>query len=101
MKKLKKIIDLPRVIKVKIVKGDSGVFIADLYEHGIHTEAVSLVELDAMVNDLIYAYFDVPKEFWGIVRYQRKELKTVSEILSDKSLPYEPIIPFHMIPRFL
>lgn len=66
---------LPRIIKVRIIQGKSGAFIAELPEYGIHTEADSRRGLDYMINDLIYAYFDVPKKYWGKIWYKEKELR--------------------------
>ena len=44
---------LPHVIKVRIIKGSSGVFLAELPEYDIHTEADSRSGLDFMINDLM------------------------------------------------
>lgn len=74
-------ISLPKSIKVKVLKGQSGCFIAELPEYNISTEADSVIEIDELVNDLIYVYFDVPKEFRKEIRYvssspRKVDLKT-------------------------
>ena len=48
-----------------------GVYIAELPEYGIHTEAECESALDFMINDLIYAYFNVPRELWGKIIYRK------------------------------
>ena len=50
---------LPKQVKVKILK-EGKVFIAELEELNAFTEADSLADLDFMINDLIFAAFDVP-----------------------------------------
>ncbi len=98
---MKKLPKLPHVIKVRIIKGKSGVFIAELPEYDIHTEADSRSGLDYMINDLIYAYFDVPKKYWGKVWY-RKEEKRPEPVKPGvdlrKLLLYEKYIASRAIP---
>jgi len=101
MKKIKKIAHLPQVINTRIVKVSSRGYVAELLEYGVHTEADSLEELDYMVNDLIYAYFDVPKAFWGRVRYERKELTPDPAIPSNRKLSYEQFFSSQLIPQFV
>lgn len=81
---------LPPKIKVKIVKGNSGSYVAELPEYDIHTESDSPNGLDYMINDLIYAYFDVPRSLWGKVWY--KEVKTEPEIDLQKLLLYRQYV---------
>jgi len=82
---------LPTKIKVKIVRGSSGSYVAELPEYDIHTESDSESGLDYMINDLIYAYFDVPRSLWGKVWY--KEIKTDSKVDLQKLLLYRQYIP--------
>ncbi len=72
---------LPQSVKVKIFQGKSGAYIAELPEYEIFTEADSSFELDFLINDLIYAYFDVPKEIQKFIRYvpKQQEKKTSLE----------------------
>ena len=81
---------LPSKIKVKIIKGSSKSYVAELPEYDIHTESESLSGLDYMINDLIYAYFDVPKKLWGKVWY--KELKVEPQIDFQKLLLYQQYV---------
>ena len=46
----------------------SGYF-AELPEYGVFTEADSELQLDNMINDLIYELFDIPKNIQNKVRY--------------------------------
>ena len=63
-------LNLPPVIKVRIVRNASGVgYYAELPEFGVFTEANSRLELDDMVNDLIYELFDIPRSIQKKIRY--------------------------------
>ena len=65
-----KLSQLPEAIKVKITRGKTGSYLAELPELDIFTEADSREDLIMMINDLIYTYFDVPKEFQGKIWYR-------------------------------
>lgn len=65
--------DLPRTIKVKIKKLPKGKFFAELIDYGVFTEAENKNELSNLINDLIYEYFDVPKNLQKEFRYMPKE----------------------------
>lgn len=69
------ILQLPEKIKVLLRKGSSGVFIAELPEYDISTEADSIWEIDDLINDLIWVYFDVPLEFRKEIRYVQEKPK--------------------------
>ncbi|MBI2012294.1 hypothetical protein HYS91_06060 [Candidatus Daviesbacteria bacterium] len=73
---------LPSKIEVRIFKGKSGVFIAELPEYDVSTEVDSLLEIDDLINDLIYVYFDVPKEYRKAIRYMSEELKKEIDLKS-------------------
>lgn len=85
-------ISLPEKIKVKIIAGKSGVYIAELPDYDIHTEADSRRGLDFMINDLIYAYFCVPKKNWGKIWYKEETTKPESENNLRKLLLYQQYI---------
>ncbi len=68
---------LPPSLKVKIVFED-GVYIAELVDLGVFTEADSPEELDLMINDLIFTYFEVPKKYQADVRYAKKKLGPIN-----------------------
>lgn len=84
-KKLKmdqNILSLPHKILVRLSPGEkSGVIIAELIEYDVFTEVDSLLELDDLINDLIYTLFEVPKEFQKAIRYE--PLKSKKEISTD------------------
>ena len=103
MKSKKDILRLPSKIKVRITSGSSGRFIAELPEYGIHTEADSQSGLDYMINDLIYAYFDVPKKYWGRIWYRKQvPISTIKqpEVNLRKLLLYEKYIASSAISEF-
>lgn len=81
---------LPNKIKVKIIKGKSGCFIAEIPQYDISTEADSIPELQFNINDLLYAYFEIPKELQGKVWYQ-SEVKEKKE-LSKFSIPFNILV---------
>lgn len=82
---------LPEMVKVKVMRGKTGVFIAELPEYNALTEADTLGELDFYVNDLIYTLFGVPKEWHGKVRYMPVP-KPASKQLPQLSISgYKPI----------
>lgn len=90
------ILQLPERIKVHISKGSSGIFIAELPEYDISTEADSIWEIDDLINDLIWVYFDVPKEFRKEIRYVRyvpaepkKEIDLSAHLIFQKFISSE------------
>lgn len=89
------IASLPEIIKVRIIKGESGAFIAKLPEYDVFTEADTLGELiDFYINDLIYALFDVPKAWQGQIRYMPIE-KPVKRELPRLHITNRGSIPFN------
>lgn len=82
------ILKLPERIKVNIIKGSSGVFIAELPEYDISTEADQFCDVDYLINDLIWVYFDVPEEYRKAIRYvpevQKKEMDLRSHLIFQK-----------------
>lgn len=90
---IKPILQLPEKIKVLLRKGSSGVFIAELPEYDISTEADSIWEIDDLINDLICVYFDVPQEFRKEIRYvqeePRKEIDLRAHLIFQKFISSE------------
>lgn len=84
----KQIHQMPEKIKVNILKGSSGVFIAELPEYDISTEADEFCELDDLINDLIWVFFDVPEEYRKAIRYvpekEKKEIDLRSHLIFQK-----------------
>ena len=64
---------LPSKIKVRRFRGESGVFIAELPDFDVFTEADNIWELDAQINDLIFTFFDTPEELQKQIRYVQEE----------------------------
>lgn len=60
---------LPKSIQIDVNKGESGVLLARLPKYDVFTEADNLNELFFQVNDLIYAFFDVPKQYQEKICY--------------------------------
>lgn len=79
---------LPSKVKIRIFKGQSGIFIAELPDYDISTEADSILEVDDLINDLIYVYFDVPQNLRKNVRYipekPRQEIDLESLLIFQK-----------------
>jgi len=96
---LMKDLSLPEKIRVHIVKGKSGVYIAELPEYDIHTEAECESALDFMINDLIYAYFNVPKVLWGRIIY-RKLLQKPNPQMDIQSFMIRQFIDSSLTPKF-
>lgn len=62
--------DLPGSINVRTIRNKkTGVLVAEILDFDISTEADSIQELVFNVNDLIFTYFDVPKELRTEIRY--------------------------------
>jgi len=77
---------LPQTIKVKIEKTSEGKFIAELSDlQEIFTQADNLELLEFSVNDLIRAYFDVPKEYQPMVWYKPSETKSEADTIKTSS----------------
>jgi hypothetical protein len=80
---------LPERVKVKFFKGKSGAWIAELPEFDISTESDSLLQLEELMNDLLFVYFDVPEELRKSIRYVRVESeKNVNEETIEKNPSY-------------
>lgn len=76
---------LPKVIKVKIHLDEDG-YVAELVQYNTHTQASTKEELDEMINDLIYGYFDIPKKLQSSIRYVARQEKKIEEVHTVKAL---------------
>jgi len=65
-----KLHDLPKIIKVRIKRLPKGKFFIELIDYGIFSEADNQSEIHTILNDLIYCYFDVPKEIQNQFHYE-------------------------------
>jgi len=71
---------LPEQIQIKILEHTSGMaYFAELPEFDVFTEADSLEDLGAMINDLIYELFDVPKKIQHQIKYAPSKTHNLSK----------------------
>ena len=71
---------LPEKISVKIKRTQEGNFVAELPDlENVFTQAENLEMLDYGVNDLIMAYFDVPKEIQKFIWYEKPDDKSEAD----------------------
>lgn len=82
--------DLPEEIEIKIIKTKQGNYIAELTDYDVFTQAKSFEELPYLVNDLIYTYFDIPKEVQKHIWYQPKRESPLTKVENVS-------IPFHIL----
>lgn len=59
---------MPQVINITIMKENGG-YCALLKDYDAFTEANTFVELEEMINDLIYELFEVPKSAQRKIKY--------------------------------
>lgn len=69
----KQYLNLPTSVNVQITKGKSGHYIAEIPEYDIFTEAEYEWELDGLINDLLFVFFDVPHNLRHTIRYVKEE----------------------------
>ena len=69
---------LPKTIRVRIKRGTSGSFIAELVDYDVLTEFNKLQEADIYINDLIFTLFDLSKELQNKIWY-RPSIKQIEE----------------------
>ena len=65
--------NLPDVVKVQIAKTKLGKYVVQLPEYEVFTESDSLEELDFFINDLIFTFFDTPKDIQSKIVYRSKK----------------------------
>jgi len=83
-------LDLPDKIKIKIIKTKHGNYLAELVDYDVFTQAKSFEELLYSVNDLIYTYFDIPKDLQKHIWYQPKKESPLTKVKNVS-------IPFHIL----
>lgn len=89
--------ELPRIIKVRIIKTPEGNLIADLPEYeNVFTQAESIEQLDFNINDLILAYFDVPKKYHKDIWYKPvKQVSSEAELIENTPIPFQILLSQH------
>lgn len=63
---------VPPRITVKVDVDKNGVYGATLPEYDVFTEANDPLELEENINDLIFSFFDIPKELRKKIRFIRQ-----------------------------
>lgn len=89
-------LQLPQTIKVQIKKLPKGKLLAELIDFGVFTEAENEPELLSLINDLIYTYFDIPKELQREFHYEPKKDKDY-----EKARPFILFSTSHFFKRYL
>lgn len=83
----------PYTIRVKVKRNNkTGVYLAELPEYDIFTEADSFTDLVFHVNDLVHTYFDIPKKLRDQIWYMPPKIS----VKTEQSLPTNPIL-FHVL----
>lgn len=89
---------LPEVLNVRLLRNPkTGVWIAEIKNLDVFTEADDLIELIYNVNDLVYAYFDIPKEIqhkiWYVPPFYQEILKqNKPKIEMDKLMKFNILL---------
>lgn len=79
MKNLKTLEQLPKELDVKVSKNPkTGIWIAQIKNLDVFTEADDLIGLIYNVNDLIYSFFDIPKNLQHNVWYMPPYLQDIT-----------------------
>lgn len=84
---------LPKRILVEIKKAGSGDYLAYLPDFDIFTEADNPAHLIFQVNDLIYAYFEIPSKYQKQVHFL-PSLEVLEELFDVKKVK-SPRIQFN------
>lgn len=79
---------LPDKILVNILKDKNGVFVAELPEFDLHTEADDIWGLISNVNDIIRLYFDIPENNSNCVIYTPPMVKREPEVRQLQSVDF-------------
>lgn len=95
MKKHTDLSKLPERIAISVKRGRSGCFLIDLPEYKLYTEADDPLQICKQINDLIFAYFDIPKKYWGKIGY----FPSATEDLSTVHSSAHYTVPLFVIPK--
>jgi len=82
---------VPAKVKVKVFRGKSA-WIAEIPEFDLHTEADSPIELEFMVNDLLFTFFDVPPRYRRQIRFVPEKPREAIDISDKKSLIFQKFL---------
>lgn len=93
MKDLKTLEQLPEELDVTVSRNpETGIWLAKIKDLDIFTEADDLIGLIYNVNDLIYAFFDIPKKLQHQVWYMPPYFK--------ETTPHKPKIRLNELMKF-
>ena len=97
MRKLKTLEELPESIDVRVLRNrKTGIWIGEIKNLDVFTEADNLMQLIYNINDLIYAFFDIPKEeqhnVWYMPPYYQSIITQQPKIQLDKLMKFNILI---------
>lgn len=97
MKNLKVFEQLPEELDVKVSRNPgTGIWLANIKNLDVFTEADDLIGLIYSVNDLIYAFFDIPKKLqhkvWYIPPYIQDTTAHKPKVQLDELIKFNILI---------
>lgn len=96
MKSLKTIDELPEVLEVRVLRNPkTGIWIAKIKNLDVFTEADDLIGLIYNINDLIYAFFDIPKDLQPKVWYMPSYLQ--QSIIHKPKIKLDELMKFNIL----
>lgn len=94
-------IKFPEKIKVAVIRNKkTGVYIAELLDYDLHTEADNFYDLVSNVNDLLLLYLNVPKRLLGNIIYTPPlpQKKSIENISSEKNISMD-FLKYYLLPN--
>ena len=96
MKNLKTLEQLPAELDVKVSRNPkTGIWIAQIKNLDVFTEAEDLIGLIYNVNDLIYAFFDIPKKLQHKVWYMAPYIQETTA--HNPKIQLDELIKFNIL----
>lgn len=96
MKNLKTIDELPEELDVRVLRNPkTGIWIAKIKNLDIFTEADDLIGLLYNINDLIYAFFGIPKDLQPKVWYMPSSLQ--QSIIHKPKIQLDELMKFNIL----
>ncbi len=96
MNDLKSLEQLPKELNVKVSRNPkTGIWIAQIKNLDVFTEADDLIGLIYNVNDLIYAFFDIPKKLQHKVWYMTPYLQDTTG--NKPKIQLDELIKFNIL----
>lgn len=97
MKKIK----LPEKLRVTVIRNKkTGVYIAELLDYDLHTEADNFYDLVSNVNDLLLLYLNVPKKYLNKIIYTPPlpQKKSIENISCKENTPMD-FLKYYLLPN--